>query len=1112
MRISRESWKIGACVTTASVIIGIGWTLNHLKFQNAVVTQTQQQLLTIARTTVSGLEEFFIEYSNALKSISINPLIQEMVAKRITHKESDTDHCPVKDLYEIHRDGVSSLTIFDANGLLLDMHPFIKGMVGVDFSSIPDVASILREHKPCVGDMFYNYLGKPAIAISEPVFHDYAFVGIAQWMIEIDKISEVFFEPARIDGIGHAWVFDDRNILVSHPRKDLVGCSVFEAIKKIHLEMAGGGFDQEGIKEHIKTDHDYLNRVKIEGEGYGTDVNHLSRKNDLIAFKKIPIGKGTWYLIITAPYADIAGPIQENARNTLGLAGLLILFLTAGGLIIFKIQKRKAQLEIETVYLKQLAESAELLRESKEKLAGIIASVPDRISIIDEEYTLVWANQAVMDLFGQEVIGRKCYAAYHRRDRVCEPCLVRECFEDGKIHEQEKEVAQPGQENIHLWFIANVAAYHKDGQPRLVVEVSRDVTQRKSAEELLLRERNKAKKYIDIAGVMLVAIGIDQKVTLINKKGCEILGYREEEIIGQNWFDTFLPEEIRKTVKSVFESLIAGEIEPVEYFENPVLTKTGEQRIIAWHNTVITDEHGEIMATLGSGEDITDRKRIEKEMMRLVTAIGQAAEGIMILAPDWTIQYVNPAFEHMSSYNQKEVIGQNIQIFNGQYDQVFYKALTGIQAGGKAWSGSIVNRKKDGTAIELETTISPIKEKSGNIIDYVIIQHDITHEIIMEKRLRQVQKMEAIGTLAGGIAHDFNNILSAIVGYMELSLDEIPAESAVRDNIFEVLKASHRAAELIKQILTFSRQNESKREPLQLAPIVKEALKLLRASLPSSIQIHQNIAIRSGSVLADPTQIHQVLMNLGINAAYAMRDQGGVLEVNLVEMELGEEVVDGYSDLAPGPYLKVTMKDTGHGIAPENLDRIFDPFFTTKRPNEGTGLGLSVVQGIIKSHGGMITVSSTLGKGSTFCVFLPQIKEKDTQPEGTLDHIPSGRERILLVDDERSLIKVGQRMLKHLGYEVVATISSLDAMEIFCANPEQFDLAIIDQTMPIMSGTDLAKRLMAVRPEIPIILCTGYSEAVNAQKAAEMGIRGFIMKPVDKHTLAKTIRDSLSMR
>ncbi|MEW6381384.1 MAG: PAS domain S-box protein [bacterium] len=986
MQVSRDSWRIGAGVITASVVIGVSWVLTHRKYQKTVITQIQQQLLTIAKTTASGLEEFITEYSNALKSISINPLVLERVSKRIAHKSSDNTSCPFDALYKIHRYGAGSFTILDANGLVLDRHPFIEEMIGVDFSKRPDVAYVLREHKSYISDMFDNYLGKPAVAISEPVFDNHRFVGIVRWMIEIDTISKRFIEPARIDGIGYAWVFDDRNIIIAHPRKDLIKSSVFEAMRKIHLE-AGDVFDRHGITEYFPSDHDYLNRVKREGEGYGIDVTCMTHENDLVAFKKISIGKGAWYLIVTAPYSDIAGTIHENDKNSLGLAGLLILILAWGGFALFKIQKRKGQLEIETAYLKQLAESAESLRESEEKLAGIIASVPDSISIIDQEHTIVWANQTITGVFGQDTIGRKCYAVYHRRDRICESCLVRQCFEDGKIHEQEREFTEPGGKRLFLWFIASVAAYHKDGRPRLVVEVSRNITQRKVAEELLLQERNRARKYIDIAGVMLVAIGVDQKVALINKKGCEVLGYREEEIIGRNWFDNFLPEGIKETVKSVFGRLIAGDIEPAECFENPVLTRKGEERIIAWHNTVLTDDRGEIIGALGSGEDITDRKRAEEERMRL------------------------------------------------------------------------------------------------------------------EKHLRQVQKMQAIGTLAGGIAHDFNNILSAIIGYMELSLDEVPEGSSVRDNIIEVLKACQRATDLVRQILTFSRQHEPKREPLQIALVIKEALKLLRASLPASIEIRQNINNRSEFVLADPTQIHQVMMNLGTNAAYAMRNQGGVLEVSLREVNLDAEAVAAYPDLSPGPYLQLTIEDTGCGIAPENLDRIFDPFFTTKGSHGGTGLGLSVVQGIVKGHGGMITVSSTLGKGTAFHIFLPKIEEKDTQPEEIPEHIPLGRERILLIDDEISLINVGQQMLKHLGYEVVATTSSLEAIKLFCAQPEQFDLAIIDQTMPTMSGTEVAKRLMAIRPDFPIILCTGYSETVTEEKAMDMGIKKFIMKPFDMHTL-----------
>jgi CheY-like chemotaxis protein len=337
----------------------------------------------------------------------------------------------------------------------------------------------------------------------------------------------------------------------------------------------------------------------------------------------------------------------------------------------------------------------------------------------------------------------------------------------------------------------------------------------------------------------------------------------------------------------------------------------------------------------------------------------------------------------------------------------------------------------------------------------------------------------------------------------------VPEGKPGRRNLEQVFKAGYRGKDLVKQIITFSRRSEQERRPMLLNPIVKEALKLLRASLPTTIDIRQNIETQSGMVLADPTQIHQVLMNLCSNAAYAMREEGGVLEVSLADVVFNPVDASLYPDLQPGPYLKLTVSDTGHGIDRAVMERIFDPFFTTKRPGEGTGMGLAVVHGIVKGYGGAIVVDSEPGKGSTFEVFLPRIEGAFHSEADSDAPMPTGNERILLVDDEEDLVDMVQQMLERLGYSVVAKTNSLEALEVFKAQPEQFALVITDQTMPHMTGADLARELMCIRPDIPIILCTGFSEVISGEEAKALGIRDLVMKPFATREIAEITRHVL---
>ena len=377
-----------------------------------------------------------------------------------------------------------------------------------------------------------------------------------------------------------------------------------------------------------------------------------------------------------------------------------------------------------------------------------------------------------------------------------------------------------------------------------------------------------------------------------------------------------------------------------------------------------------------------------------------------------------------------------------------------------------------------------------------------------EAQLRQAQKMEAIGTLAGGIAHDFNNILSAILGYSELALDDAMNERASVPYIRQILKAGGRARDLVQQILTFSRQTETEAKPIQVKPIVKEALKLLRASLPSTIEIRPDIQSEA-IVEADPIQIHQVIMNLCTNAGHAMRESGGTLRVMLSDETLDLEFTDHYHEMAPGEHLKIEVRDTGPGIAPEHMDKIFDPYFTTKEKGEGTGMGLAVVQGIVQSCNGSLIVDTPEDGGVSFKIYLPTI-HTDELAETKLDVVvPGGTERILFIDDEPPLAELTKQLLERFGYQVTIRTSSIEALELFRSQPEDFDLVITDMTMPHMTGDQLALELMALRPEIPVMICTGYSEKITKELLDRLNVKALVLKPIIRNELLISVRSIL---
>ncbi|MDH5299120.1 MAG: PAS domain S-box protein, partial [Desulfobulbaceae bacterium] len=416
--------------------------------------------------------------------------------------------------------------------------------------------------------------------------------------------------------------------------------------------------------------------------------------------------------------------------------------------------------------------------------------------------------------------------------------------------------------------------------------------------------------------------------------------------------------------------------------------------------------------------------------------------------------------------------------------------------------GETTRADDDGRPLKMIGTVQDITER----------KKAEEEKAVLEAQLIQTQKLEAIGTLAGGIAHDFNNILTVIVGYSELALaDAGPENAPLRRDLSQVLQASMRAKDLVAQILAFSRREQVTKQPVIVSSIVKECLKLLRATIPATIEFRSRIEAATGRVWADPVQIHQVLMNLCTNAAHAMRERGGILTVSLTE-EGVTATGDGHPPtLAPGRYLRLLVSDTGHGMAADTLGRIFDPFFTTKVKGEGTGMGLAVVHGIVKGCGGEIVVDSVKEEGTSFIVYLPSLAADVVSVEvGPLPAAARGSERILYVEDEAPLAELGKRLLESYGYLVTAETASIKALELFKASPQEFDLVITDQSMPQMSGGRLAEELLMVRPDIPIILCTGYSDEISEESAKAKGIRAFLFKPVKREVLLQKIREVLA--
>lgn len=527
----------------------------------------------------------------------------------------------------------------------------------------------------------------------------------------------------------------------------------------------------------------------------------------------------------------------------------------------------------------------------------------------------------------------------------------------------------------------------------------------------------------------------------------------------------------------------------------------------------VLDDNGSLQHFVHTARDITKKIEDDREKAILSAAFEQTSDSIVITTVDGIIRYVNSSSKTSTGYSEEELIGRNIRSFIINSDATaLFDTIWATMLQGKPWHGHLKWQKSNGATLIGDSSVSPIVAKNGKVTNLVTVKRDITKEEELQRQLQQAMKLEAIGTLAGGIAHDFNNILAAIIGYGQIVKTKLNDQNSLCSDIDHILQAGDRAAKLVKQILTFSRQEGDGTvfHPLEVQFIIKEVIKLLRSSLPTTITIHQDIQSSCPPILADPTQLHQVLMNLCTNAKHAIGDSHGCISISLQEHKVKEtQLLQETSLLTQGNYVHLSITDNGRGMSKETQDRIFDPFFTTKPKEQGTGLGLSVVHGIVESHEGVITVDSIEKDGTTFDLYFPAIEK--TRPVQSRERylLPRGDERIMVVDDEEPLAKMLELVLQGLGYRVMLFTDSLAAVVQYRQRPRDFDAIITDMTMPHMTGTELAREMLSIRPELPIILTTGYSETIDEEKASRLGLRRFMLKPVKKAELAQTLREVL---
>jgi len=880
------------------------------------------------------------------------------------------------------------------------------------------------------------------------------------------------------------------------------------------------------------------------------------------------------------------------------------------------------------------------LRKSEAFQRILSEALPDFIFILDANGVIRKVNRVQPGHREEDVVGQSALMFIPRGYHDVFEEAFRQALDTGRLQTVEMVFDLP---DGRRYFLNRLNPVSLVGMESSVMLIATDITERKRTEDELRESEARLNEAQRIAQIGSWELDLITNTLHWSDEVYRMLNLDQEKFDAtyEGFLENIHPDD-REFVNNSYTDSVKNKT-PYDVVHRFML-KDGTLKFVNERCETFYDDAGKAVRSIGTVQDITERKQAEEELRKLSEVVKQSPMYIVVTDPEGTIEYVNPAFSEITGYSYDEALGENPRMLKtSETPPSVHKNLWDTILSGNTWKGEFCNKKKDGTKFWESATISPSKNSEGVITHFIAIKEDITErkqaeealqaekeftetalaaqidtffvfepatgkairwnkafkdisgysdeeiesmkapdsyynkedlekaeEIIetilqkgqgtvvmslidkdgretpteysasivfdkqgnpkyiisvgrdikerikadkekkmMEGQLRQAQKMEAIGTLAGGIAHDFNNILSAILGHCDLAEMKLAEDSEAIDNLNQMKNAGNRARRLIRQILAFGRMGEQERIALSLTPLIKEALKFLKSTLPTSIEIRDYIEADPGIIEADATQIHQIVMNLCTNAGHAMREEGGTLDVKLTRAEVDAQTVLQHHELHTGPHVRLTVTDTGCGMDSETLEQIFDPYFTTKEVGEGTGLGLSVVHGIVKTHNGVITVQSEPGKGTTFHVYFPVVEKEEKIQEEDEGPLPTGNERILFVDDEEVIVDIGEKTLGQLGYDVVTKTSSVEALELFRADPGRFDLVITDMTMPKMTGDQFARELMMVRPDIAIILCTGFSPKISKEKAKEIGIKAFAMKPLVRRDMANTVRKVL---
>ena len=755
--------------------------------------------------------------------------------------------------------------------------------------------------------------------------------------------------------------------------------------------------------------------------------------------------------------------------------------------------------------------SREAQRESNQVLESIVNAIPVRVFWKDKDLVYLGCNAIFARDAGvatpEEIVGKDDYQLGWHDQAELYRSDDREVIETGNAKSLVEELQTTPDGGSITLLTSKMPLRDSGGAIRGVIGTYLDITERKRSELALHASEVRYRRLFEAAKDGIFILDADTaEIVDVNPYLCDLLGLSREDVVGQKIWE-LVP--FRDVLASKLNFRELQRLEYIRYEDLPLLTADGREIAVEFVSNVYEIDDEKVIQC--NVRDITERKKSAEETARLVWAVEQSAESIVMTDSQGQIVYVNPAFERISGWTREEAVGENPRILkSGRQDDAFYRKMWQTLSRGESWSGCLVNRRKDGSLFEEEATISPLRDATGVIVNYVAVKRDVTREKALQQQLFQAQKMEAVGCLASGVAHDFNNLLGVIVGYGELVQSGLSDGDPLRDDVAQILKAADRATSSTRQLLVFGRKQVAQLRVLDLNAIVSSSEKMLKRLLGEEIELVSQLGANLGKVNADPGQLEQVLMNLALNARDAM-PEGGEIIVETRNRDLEADFAEAHSPIQPGRYVQLSFSDSGVGMDAATKARVFEPFFTTKEAGKGTGLGLSTVYGIVHQSGGYVWLYSEVGLGTTFKVYLPRIEDEVQEPaaDDLQDALPRGVETVLLVEDEAALRTLIQRVLEASGYSVLVAHDGIEALQIARTHVGPIQLLLTDVIMPGLSGPKLAELAAPVQPDMKVLYVSGY----GGDQLTRQGLTGpkvpLLTKPFGPRAVLRRVRKAL---